>query len=61
MKKGYQTSEFWVNVVGSIITLLLASGVIPVGSVWNSVVAIIVTGLIAYGYNGGRALIKSSK
>lgn len=59
MKPGYQTSEFWITacvVAGAftIVGLRVSSG----GSVWVDVSAIVVAGLAAIGYSGGRQKLK---
>lgn len=60
VKKGWQTSEFWLSLVAGIMTFLFASGVIPVDSIWDKVMGIAATILTSLGYVVSRTLVKKA-
>ena len=57
-KAGFRTSEFWIALVISVVTLLGSSGLVVAGSSTERIVGYIVAGLIAMGYTGTRASVK---
>jgi hypothetical protein len=60
VKPGYKTTEFWLSVVASLISILYASGVIsPDGaSTVEQVVAMIAAALASLGYSVARGIAK---
>ncbi len=60
VKPGYMTSEFWLTAAATVLTLLVASGVIPTGSPVQGYVTEILFGLGALGYHAGRVITKAS-
>ena len=59
-RRSYQTLEFWLNVVSTILVILMASGVIPTDSSVNKIIPMILTTLTAMGYTGFRTFQKNS-
>ena len=59
MKPGYKTTEFWMSSVAVGLGVLMASGAIKTGSVWEQIVGIAVAGITAVGYTGARSVIKT--
>ena len=59
MKPGYKTTEFWMSSVAVGLGVLMASGAIKTGSVWEQIVGIAVAGITAVGYTGARSVIKN--
>lgn len=60
MKKGTQTSEFWVSMGVLFFNALLAMGVIPHGTEVNNAIAAIGTMLVAFGYSWARTMAKKN-
>ena len=56
--KGYKTSEFWVTTIGSLLVIILSSGIFD-----NSpqIAGLIAGAITVLGYAGGRSLVKSSQ
>lgn len=61
MKPGYKTTEFWLTVIASVGSLLIASGALIEGSALASIVATIVSGLATLGYSAGRVAQKTGE
>ena len=40
---GWKTTEFWILGLVTIVGLLLASGIIPTGSVWEQIAGLIIS------------------
>lgn len=59
VKPGYQTTEFWMTVVATLLTALVASGVIPTGSPVQGYITEALFVLGAAGYHAGRLVAKS--
>lgn len=57
---GWKTSEFWLSLVAALVGAVMASGIIPTGSVWVQVVGIVATILGALGYQVSRTSVKTS-
>ena len=59
-KPGYKTTEFWFTLAATVLTLLVASGVIPTDSPVSKLVTEALFILGALGYHAGRAVTKAS-
>jgi len=57
-KAGFRTSEFWIALVISVVTLLGSSGLVVAGSSTEKIVGYIVAALVALGYTGIRGSLK---
>lgn len=60
-KPGYKTTEFWLTLVATLISFLVASGVLDPGSTALQIATGISGFLATLGYQGCRALTKSSE
>lgn len=58
-KPGYKTSEFWLSLAATILGVLMTSGVIATGSIYDHAVGAAVTLLAALGYTYNRTQAKS--
>lgn len=58
IKPGFKTTEFWMTVVTAVVSLLIASDVIPSNSGWSQLVALASAALAAMGYSTSRAVAK---
>ena len=61
MKSGWKTTEFWLSLVASILGFAIASGVIPADSMWEKMVALLVSVLATLGYQVTRTSLKKGK
>ncbi len=61
VKPGIQTTEFWMSAVVALCGLLMASGIIKTGTVWDQAIGIILSTLTALGYTAARVNVKSAK
>ena len=61
MKPGWRTTEFWLSLVASILGFAIASGVIPADSMWEKMVALLVSVLATLGYQVTRTSLKKGK
>jgi len=59
MKPGYKTSEWYLTVVTSLLSLLYASGLVIDGSTLAKVAAFLVAALATVGYQVSRTLVKA--
>ena len=55
---GWKSSEFWMTVLAIAIPAILASGLLPEGSPWTKVCAIVASVVAALGYSAGRVYLK---
>lgn len=60
IKPGYMTTEFWLSLLATVLTLLIASGVIPTGSPVQGYITEALFVLGAAGYHAGRSITKAS-
>lgn len=58
MKKGYQTTEFWISLVAMLLGALFASGIVPDQGPWERLCAALATVLSAMGYTVSRGIAK---
>ena len=58
---GWRTSEHLLTVAAMIVGVLLASDIIPAGSVWLRIAGLASTLLAALGYTYSRTIIKAAK
>lgn len=58
-KPGYKTTEFWLTAVVSLVGILMASGLIQPGSVWDKGIGLAMAALSTMGYATGRSNVKS--
>ena len=61
MRKGVQTSEFWLSAAASLLSLLFASGLLVEGSVAFKVAALAASVLTALGYAVVRGGVKKAE
>jgi predicted tellurium resistance membrane protein TerC len=57
-KPGFKTTEFWISLAAVVVGSVVASGAVPVGSVWERIVGLAVAALAALGYTGARLTLK---
>jgi len=60
MKPGYTTTEFWLSFGAILVSIVLASDVLPEGHLALRIVGVIGSILGSMGYAVGRSLVKSS-
>jgi hypothetical protein len=59
-KPGYKTTEFWLALVATIVSLLLAAGVLPDTHWAMKVAGIVSAALASMGYSAGRGNTKAA-
>jgi hypothetical protein len=58
---GWKTTEFWILGLVTIVGLLLASGIIPSGSVYEQILGLIVSTASGLGYTVSRTIVKKNE
>ena len=58
MKPGFKTTEFWITVVVTVVSLLLASGAFEEASGVGKVLALAAAALASAGYSVARGVVK---
>ena len=58
VKPAWKTTEFWGHVAVSLISLVVAGGVIPSTGPWAQMIALLTFGLSQAGYSVSRGLCK---
>jgi len=58
VKKGYQTTEFWLSVAAMVVGALFAAEVFPLESAGDKVLGLAATVLTALGYTVSRTIAK---
>lgn len=58
MKPGFKTTEFWISVAVTVVSLLVASGAFAEESGVGKVLALIAAALASAGYSAARAVAK---
>ena len=58
-KPGFKTTEFWLTLAAVVGSLVISSGILPVGSTVTAIVGGIVAVLGALGYGAVRASVKN--
>ncbi len=59
VKPGYKTTEFWLTAVAQVVSVLVASGIVPTEGPWAQAVALVTGVLATLGYQAGRAKVKA--
>ena len=60
-RPGFKTTEFYFTLIATLIGLLMASGVIEAGSVWDKAVGMAAMVLASMGYSTSRGKVKAAE
>jgi hypothetical protein len=60
IKPGFQTTEFWLTLLATVISAVMATNVIPDSSVVGRVLVIVAAILATLGYTVSRSIVKAS-
>jgi len=58
VKPGYRTTEFWLATAAALVGILVASGAIQSGSVWDKALGLVAAALASIGYSVSRGSAK---
>lgn len=58
---GYKTTEFWVTLLGTVITFIASQNLASEGSIWATVTTAALAVLAALGYTASRAVTKRER
>jgi len=61
MTVGYRTSEFWLSLAVTVVGLIVASGIIPTGSIWAQIAGLVLSTTSSMGYTVSRGIVKSNQ
>lgn len=59
VKPGYQTTEFWLSGIATVLGVVMASGSLPEGGLAGQIIGGVLSVLAALGYTAARAKIKT--
>jgi hypothetical protein len=58
VKPGYKTTEFWLSTASTVVSLAIASDIIPTEGIWPKIVGLVVAVLGTLGYTVMRGAAK---
>ncbi len=59
VKPGYQTTEFWLSSIATVLGVVMASGAVADGGLASQIIGGVLSVLAALGYTAARAKIKT--
>ena len=58
IRRGPATTEFWITIFVEAIAAAVATGLIPTGTTWGQIAAVVLMVAAAMGYQAARAKVK---